>query len=178
MGSMERTRTTAKGLAALRIALGAGFLYAGLDKVFHFDGSTDAFSAGGFLKFATAGTLPGSAEKAIVNPTHDFWVGLAGNPGLVSVINVLVVAGEIGIGIALILGIATRFAGTMGALMMGLFWVASFDFAHGLVNEQFLYGVVAAFLAYAAAGEAYGIDALIEKARVVTQHPRLRLVLG
>jgi thiosulfate dehydrogenase [quinone] large subunit len=66
----------------------------------------------------------------------------------------------------------------MGALMMGLFWVASFDFAHGLVNEQFLYGIVAAFLAYAAAGEAYGLDALIEKMRVIAQHPRLRLVLG
>lgn len=29
----------AKGLAALRILLGAGFLYAGLDKVFDFAGS-------------------------------------------------------------------------------------------------------------------------------------------
>jgi thiosulfate dehydrogenase [quinone] large subunit len=175
---MERTQRIAKGLAILRVALGAGFLYAGLDKVFHFDGTTAAFSAGGFLKFATVGTLPGSAEKAIVNPTHDFWVGLAGNPGLVNVINVLVVFGEVAIGAALILGIATRFAGVMGAVMMGLFWVASFDFAHGLVNEQFLYGILAAFLAYAAAGEAYGIDGLIEKMRVVAQHPRLRLVLG
>jgi thiosulfate dehydrogenase [quinone] large subunit len=175
---MERTTRSAKGLAVLRVALGAGFLYAGLDKVVHFDGSTAAFDAGGFLKFATVGTLPGSAEKAIVNPTHDFWVSLATNPTLVGIINTLVVTGEIAIGIALILGIATRFAGTMGALMMGLFWVANFDFAHGLVNEQFLYGIVAAFLAYAAAGEAYGFDALIEKAKIVTEHPRLRAVLG
>lgn len=175
---MEGTTRFAKGLAVLRVALGAGFLYAGLDKVVHFDGSKAAFDAGGFLKLATAGTLPGSAEKAIVNPTHDFWVSVASNPTIVSVVNTLVVTGEIAIGIALILGIATRFAGTMGALMMALFWVASFDFAHGLVNEQFLYGIVAAFLAYAAAGEAYGFDALIEKAKVVTEHPRLRLVLG
>lgn len=174
---MESTRTTAKGLAALRIALGAGFLYAGLDKVVHFGGG-EAFTAGGFLKFATVGTLPGSAEKAIVNPTHDFWVTLAGDPTVVGIINFLVVFGEVAIGAALILGLATRFAGVAGALMMGLFWIANFDFAHGLVNEQFLYGAVAAFVAYAAAGEAYGLDALLEKATIITRYPRLRAVLG
>ncbi len=35
---METTRNIGKGLAALRIALGAGFLFAGLEKVLHFDG--------------------------------------------------------------------------------------------------------------------------------------------
>ncbi len=174
---MAATRPYAKGLAALRIALGAGFLYAGLDKVVHFGGG-DPFSAAGFLKFATNGTLPGSAENAIVNPTHAFWASLAGDPTLIPVINTLVVFGEIAIGLALILGIATRFAGLMGALMMTLFWIASFDFAHGLVNEQFLYGILSAFVAYTAAGEAYGIDAFIDKASIVTEHPRLRYVLG
>lgn len=168
----------AKGLARPRIAVGAGFLYAGLDKLVHFDGTAKAFDAGGFLKLATLGTLPGSAAKAIVNPTHDLWASLAGNPGAVAAVNALVVSGEIAIGLALILGIATRFAGTMGALMMSLFWLASFDFAHGLVNEQVLYGAIAAFVAYAAAGEAYGLDAIVEKARIVTEHPRLRHVIG
>ena len=172
------TRPHAKGLAALRIALGAGFLYAGLDKLVHFDGSAKAFDATGFLKFATAGTLPGSAEGAVVNPTQPIWLGLAGNASLMPVINNLVVFGEIAIGLALILGIATRFAGIMGTLMMAFFWIASFDFAHGIVNEQFLYGILSAFVAYSGAGEAYGLDASIEKARIVTEHPRLRAVLG
>jgi thiosulfate dehydrogenase [quinone] large subunit len=175
---MESTRTYAKGLAALRIAVGAGFLYAGVDKVVHFAGDAKAFDAAGFLKFATGGTLPGSAEDAIVNPTHAFWVDLAGNPGLMSLVNTLVVFGEIAIGLALILGIATRFAGVMGTLMMALFWIATFDFAHGFINEQFLYGAVSLFVAYSGAGEAYGLDAFIDKARIVTQHPRLKLVLS
>jgi thiosulfate dehydrogenase [quinone] large subunit len=175
---MYTTRTIGKGLAVLRIALGAGFLYAGLDKAVHFDGATKAFNATGFLKGATAGTLPGSADGAIVNPTHDFWVALAGNPSVMSVVNFLVVFGEIAIGVALILGLATRFAGIAGTLMMALFWVASWDFAHGLVNEQFLYGIVAAFLAYAAAGEAWGLDAIIEKTSFVKRAPQLRYVLG
>jgi thiosulfate dehydrogenase [quinone] large subunit len=176
---MNGTNYPAKGLAILRIAIGAGFLYAGLDKVVHFGvEGAKPFSAAGFLKGATAGTLPGSAEGAIVNPTHDFWVSLAGNPNLMGVVNFLVVAGEIAIGLALILGIATRFAGLMGGLMMALFYIASFDFAHGFVNEQFLYGITALFVAYAAAGEAYGIDAIIDRTRVVRSQPKLRYVLG
>jgi thiosulfate dehydrogenase (quinone) large subunit len=172
------TRNIGKALAALRIALGAGFLFAGLEKVLHFDGATKAFDAAGFLKFATGGALPGSDPKAIVNPTHDFWVALAGNAGLMSVVNTLVVFGEVAIGIALILGIATRFAGVAATVMMGLFWVANFSFANGPFNEQLMYGIVAAFLAYAGAGEAYGLDAIIEKTEAVRRAPALRYVLG
>ena len=103
-----------KGLATMRILLGAGFLYAGLEKVFDFTASGKPFSAAGFLQFGTGGTLPGVDAKTIVNPTHDLWVSLAGNPGLISVINFMVVAGELAVGIALILGFATRFAGVAG----------------------------------------------------------------
>ena len=175
---MSGTRRIGIGLAALRVALGGGFLYEGLDKVIHFDGSTKAFDAAGFLKFATLGTVPGGAEGAVVNPTHGMWVSLAGNPALMSAVNALVVAGEVAIGAAFILGLATRIAGGAGALMMALFWIASWDFAHGLVNEQFLYGIVAAFLAYAAAGEVYGLDALVERTPLVRRQPELRYVLG
>jgi thiosulfate dehydrogenase [quinone] large subunit len=173
---MEATKLS-KGLAVLRVALGVGFLYAGLDKVIHFGGGK-AFDATGFLKFATGGTAPGAAEDAIVNPTNGFWVSLAGNADLTSIVNFLVVFGEVAIGVALILGVATRFAGIAGTLMMTLFWIASWDFAHGFVNEQFLYGIVAAFIAYAAAGEAYGLDALIDRTKPIVEHPRLRYVLG
>lgn len=175
---MQGNRPIAKGLAALRITLGAGFLFAGLEKILHFDGSTKAFDATGFLKFATAGTLPGSPDKAIVNPTHDFWVALAGNPGLMSVINTMVVSGEVLIGLALILGLATRFAGVMGAVMMAFLWIANFSFANGPFNEQFFYGVVALFVAYAAAGEVWSLRSLISRIRIVTAHPRLIAVLA
>ena len=176
---MNTTRDISKGLAVLRVAIGAGFLYAGLDKVVHFGvAAAKPFGAAGFLKGATLGTAPGAAEGAIVNPTHDFWVSLAGNGNLMGVVNFLVVFGEIAIGVALILGIATRFAGLMGGLMMGLFYVATWDFAHGFVTEQFLYGIVALFVAYAAAGEAYGIDAILDRTKVVRSQPKLRYVLG
>ncbi len=175
---MEGTRPAAKGIAALRIVLGSGFLFAGLDKMLHFDGTTKAFDASGFLKGATAGSLPGSAANAIVNPTHGLWVSLAGNAGLMSVVNTLVVSGEILIGLALILGLATRFAGVMGGLMMAFFWIANFSFANGPVNEQFLYGAVALFVAYAAAGEVWSLRSVFSRVRPVTGHQRLAAVLA
>ncbi|MEA2609130.1 MAG: thiosulfate dehydrogenase (quinone) large subunit [Chloroflexota bacterium] len=168
----------AKGLAALRILLGAGFLYAGLEKVLDFAGSGKPFSAAGFLTFGTGGSLPGSDPKAIVNPTHDLWVSLAGNPGLISVINTLVVVGELAVGIALILGIATRFAGIAGALLMGFITVAAWSFAFGPVNETLLYAAVALYLAYAHAGLAYGIDGILDKKPMITHRPALQFLLG
>ena len=171
------TTTKARAIAALRITLGAGFLWAGLEKVFQFAG-TGAFNAAGFLTHATGGAIPGSAATAIVNPTHDFWVSLGGNAGAVSAINVLVQAGEIGIGIALILGLATRFAAISGVVMMGLFYVANWSFATGPFNEQFMYGAVALVLGLVGAGEYYGLDALIEKTTWFGHTPSLRYVLG
>jgi len=95
------TTTKAISIAALRITLGLGFLWAGLEKVFQFAG-TGAFNAAGFLTHATGGAIPGSAATAIVNPTHAFWVSLGTNAGAVSAINVLVQGGEIAIGLALL----------------------------------------------------------------------------
>ena len=169
------TTTKARAIAALRITLGAGFLWAGLEKVFQFAG-TGAFNAAGFLTHATGGAIPGSAATAIVNPTHDFWVSLGGNAGAVSAINVLVQAGEIGI--ALILGLATRFAAISGVVMMGLFYVANWSFGTGPFNEQFMYGAVALVLGLIGAGEYYGLDALIEKTTWFSHTPSLRYVLG
>ena len=171
------TTTKAKAIAGLRIVLGAGFLFAGIDKVFQLAGA-GVFNAGGFLTHATGGSLPGSAATAIVNPTHDFWVSLGSNAGAVSAINVLVQAGEIGIGIAPILGFATRFASIAAVLMMALFYVANWSFATGPFNEQFMYGAIALVLGLVGAGEYYGLDALIAKTRWFEHAPAMRFVLG
>jgi thiosulfate dehydrogenase [quinone] large subunit len=164
-----------KGLATLRILLGAGFLWAGLEKFFQWGGS--AFDATGFLKGATIGSLPGHDPKLVVNPTHDFWVALAGNTDLMPLVNFLVVFGEIAIGVALILGLATRFAGAAAVLMMALFYIANWSFGTGPFNEQFFYGAIAAVLVYTGAGEHYGVDVLVEKMSFVQRHPNLKLVL-
>jgi thiosulfate dehydrogenase [quinone] large subunit len=168
-------KTVATALAGLRVFLGFGFLFAGLSK-FLMIGADKAFTSAGFLKFGTAGTWPGVAEAAegappvIVNPTHDLWVALAGNPTLLTATDTLVVFGQIAIGAALILGLATRFSGIIGALMMGFLTIAAWDFGHGIVNQTSLYAVVAVVLAAAHAGRAYGLDGILEKAAVLRDH--------
>jgi thiosulfate dehydrogenase [quinone] large subunit len=170
-----------RGLVILRVVLGFGFLYAGLDKLLDLNGN-GPFSAAGFLAHATAGAIPNMVghdpATMVHNPTHQFWVDLAANPGVVGIINFLVVFGEIAIGTALILGVATRLAGSLGAVMMFLFWIAAWDFQNGIVNEQFVYMLLAAVVAYASAGRVFGLDAIIEKTELVRRTPGLRLILG
>ncbi len=162
--------TYGKAAAIMRIALGFGFLYAGLEKVLQLSGG-GPFSAAGFLKFATLGALPGSNPKVVVNPTHDLWVSLAGNGTLMPIINFLVQFGEIAIGIALILGLATRFAGIMGALLTGLFFVASWSFATGVINEDFLYMALSAYLAVIGAGAVWGLDGYLARTQLLAKTP-------
>ena len=158
-------RAHQQGVALLRVVDGTIFLWAGLEKLLN--GGPTGWTAAGFLKFGTAGTLSWPfvsgepAKDAVFNPTHDFWVGLAGNTGLMSAINFLVMFGELAIGVALILGLATRFASLMGTLMMLLFFVAAWDFAFGIVNQHLTYAVVTGFLGYIGAGNYYGLDAIV-----------------
>lgn len=166
-----------RGLVALRILLGSVFLWAGLEKVLRV-GSGEPFSALGFLKFGTAGSWPGMAPDSVVNPTADFWVGLATNPTAMSLINFIVPFGQVCIGFALILGLATRFTSLMAFLMMAGFFVAAWDFEHGLINQHAVYGITALILGYARAGEIFGLDAVIEKISFVRRTPALRYVLG
>jgi thiosulfate dehydrogenase [quinone] large subunit len=151
------------GAALLRVTVGVVMLWAGLEKLI---GTPGGWSAAGFLKFGTAGTLGWPfvsgepAEGAVHNPTHDFWVGLAGNDTALQVVNFLVIFGEAAIGVALILGLFTRFAGIMGALMMAIFFVAAWDFAYGIVNQHLTYMVAFLTVAGVGAGRYYGLDAV------------------
>ena len=148
------------GIAILRIGVGVIFLWAGLEKVF----APEPWSAAGFLEFGTGGSLGWPfvtgevAEGTIFNPTQGFWAGLATNEGAMSVINVLVPFGQIGIGVGLILGLLTRFSAAMGTLMMLFFFLAAWDFQFGVVNQHLTYALVTAFLGLIGAGNYFGLD--------------------
>ena len=175
------TKARERGLIALRVILGFGFTYAGLEKWLNLAGEDSPWSAAGFLRFATAGTVPnmvGHADTMVHNPTRQLWVELAASPALIDIVNFLVVFGELAIGVALILGIATRLAGALGALMMFLFWIAAWDFQYGLVNQQFVYMVLSAFVAYASAGRVLGLDGLLATTGFVRDRRALRFVIS
>lgn len=164
-----------RGIFILRVVLGFGFLFAGVHK---FIGGT--FTAAGYLKFATFGTWIDNANatkpQAVINPLHGMWASLGTSP-YIHLVDTLVVFGEIAIGVALILGLATRFAGIMGFLMLGLFALASWDFQNGFVNEQVLYAVSALALALTGAG-AYALDNVVARLAVVDRVPALKYLVS
>jgi thiosulfate dehydrogenase [quinone] large subunit len=173
------TGSRAYGILALRIITGWYFLYAGLDKVFSFIGGSEPFSAAGFLTFGTAGTTSAVvAEGTVVNPTALFWADLASNAALLSAIDFLVPYGQVAIGLALILGFATRFAAVMGFLMMAFITIAAWDFGHGVVNSTSFLAAVTLILGVIRAGEVYGVDAVVNEQPIVKRTPALRYVLG
>jgi thiosulfate dehydrogenase [quinone] large subunit len=165
-----------RGIFMLRAGLGLGFAFAGFDKFFMWASGTP-FTSLNYLKFGTTGSWLGSSATSVVNPTHDFWASLATNTSLVSVIDTLVVFGEIAIGVALILGLATRFAAVMGTVLMALFFVSNWSFANGPFNEQFFYGLIALVIAYVGAG-AYALDSVVAKLPVVGKVPVVKYALG
>jgi thiosulfate dehydrogenase [quinone] large subunit len=160
-------RKHALAVAIGRIAVGVIFLWAGLEKII--GEGLGTWSAKGFLEFATSGTLGWPfvtgeiAEGTVFNPTHDFWVALAGNEAAMSLISYLVPLGQAAVGIALILGLLTRFGAAMGALMMLIFFVAAWDFEFGIVNQHLTYAVVTLGLGIVGAGNHYGLDGVLGK---------------
>jgi thiosulfate dehydrogenase [quinone] large subunit len=168
--------TKDRGIFVLRAAIGLGMLFAGADKFFMWAGGKP-FTSAGYLKFGTTGSWLGSDPKAVVNPTHDFWVSLAGNAGLVSLFDTLVVFGEVAIGAALILGLATRFSAVMGTILMALLYVSNWSFANGPFNEQFTYGLIMGVIAYVGAG-AYALDTVVAKLAIMQKIPVVKYALG
>lgn len=82
------------------------------------------------------------------------------------------------IGLALIVGVATRLASVGGMFFMSLFWVGNAGFGHGVVNGDLMGLLLFATLIVLAAGRYYGLDAYIERTRFVQNHPRLGYLLG
>lgn len=160
-------RKLALTLALGRIAIGVIFLWASLEKII--GEGLGTWSAKEFLLSATDGSLgwpfyTGTvAAGTVFNPTHDIWVALAGNETAMTVIGYLVPLGQLGIGVALILGLLTRFGAAMGTLMMLFFFVAAWDFQFGIVNQHLTYAVVTLALGIVGAGNYYGLDGVLGK---------------
>ena len=165
-----------RGIFIVRATVGLGLLFAGLDKFFMW-ASGHPFTSAGYLKFATGGSWLGSDPKAIINPTHGFWVSLAGNASLIHLVDTLVVFGEVAIGAALVLGLVTRFSAVMGVILMLTLYISNWSFANGPFNEQFMYTVPMVVVAYVGAG-AYALDTVVSKLAVIQRIPVVKYALG
>jgi thiosulfate dehydrogenase [quinone] large subunit len=168
--------TKDRGIFILRSVSGLALLFAGLDKFFMWASGTP-FTSAGYLKFGTTGSWIGSDPNSVVNPTHSFWVSIAGNASLVHLFDTLVVFGEVAIGAALLVGLATRFSAVMGVVLMLLLYVSNWSFANGPFNEQFMYGLIYGTVAYVGAG-AYALDTVVSRLSIVQRIPVVKYALG
>jgi thiosulfate dehydrogenase [quinone] large subunit len=149
-------------LAFLRVVTGWWFFHAGVTKLIE-DGLAYGYGPA-YLKGMT-GTALGPLPV---------WMG----ENLAWLIEPGVPLFETLIGLALIAGALTRLAAFGGAVFMILFWVGNADFAHGVVSSDFMGLLLFVTMMVLATGRYYGLDAIIERTRLVERHPRLRYLLG
>jgi thiosulfate dehydrogenase [quinone] large subunit len=152
----------------MRIAMGWILFQGGITKVLD-----PSWSAAGFL-------LHGIPEG---NPLAGMFASMAGNP----MIDFLNAWGLTLTGLGLMLGALVRWNAFWGAIMMLFYWAASltggisefFPIAHGwFVDDHMVYAVLLFGLGAFGAGRILGVDAYLEKSKVVKGNGWLKVLLG
>ena len=153
--------------AVLRLSLGWIFLWAFLDKTFglgHETASAQAWIRGGsptkgFLSFGAAG------------PFEGFYHSISGQAW----VDWLFMAGLLGIGVALVAGIAMRVAAAAGAVLLVLMWSVALPPANNVfMDDHLVYAMVLLLLAAAGAGSTLGLGRTWQSLRAVKRNGWLR----
>ncbi|GAA2304430.1 DoxX family membrane protein [Nonomuraea roseoviolacea subsp. roseoviolacea] len=149
--------------AIARISLGWVFLWAFLDKTFGWGFATPAAKAWIAGGSPTTGFLKGTGENAL----GGVFSALAGQVW----VDWLFMAGLLGVGLALTLGVGMRIAAVSGGLMLVLMWAAELPLTtNPFMDDHIVYTIVLAGLALSGAGATLGLGNL----PVVRRHPILR----
>jgi len=149
-------------IAFLRVVVGWWFFHAGVTKLIE---SGLNYTYGPAYLSEMGGTVLGPLAV---------WMGTA-IPWFIAAI---VPLAETLIGLALVAGVAVRLASAGGAVFMAFFWVGNAEFGHGVVNGDLMGLLLFVTLMVLGAGRYYGLDAILERAELVQQYPRLGYLLG
>lgn len=168
------TSTASRALAVLRIATGFVFLWAFLDKTFGLNYSTPRAKSWlnggsptkGFLSSVEVGPLQ-SLFHTIAGTWYADW---------------LFMLGMLGIGIAMIAGVAVRAAAVAGVVLLAGMWIAEFPFAqhtssgaptgstNPLTDYHLIYALVLVVLAATYAGTTWGLGRMWARLPFVGDH--------
>ncbi|MFJ6387816.1 hypothetical protein ACIQJT_09485 [Streptomyces sp. NPDC091972] len=173
-----RTGARAYAFASLRLLTGFVFLWAFLDKTFglgYATGSGKGWIDGGSpTKGFLGGVAAGPMESTFHSWAGDTWADW------------LFMLGLLGIGVALMAGVALRFAAVAGTVMMALMWVAEWPPARHLsdgspsmstnpfADYHLVYALVLIALAAASAGDTLGLGRLWARLPFVSRNRWLR----
>ncbi|WP_127361112.1 hypothetical protein [Actinacidiphila soli] len=168
------TATRAHVFAGVRLLTGFVFLWAFFDKTFgwgYATGSGKGWIDGGS---PTKGFLSGVAAGLMESTFHD-WAGAGWA-------NWLFMLGLLGVGLALVSGVALRLAAVAGTAMMALMWMAEWPLAkhlsdgslsmspNPLVDYHIIYAAVLVALAVASAGNTWGLGKAWAQLPIVRDH--------
>jgi thiosulfate dehydrogenase (quinone) large subunit len=154
-------------LAGIRLALGWTFLWAFVDKVFGLGFATEEKAAWingghpteGFLKFAATGPFKG-VYNGIAGAAWADW---------------LFMAGLLGIGVALTLGIGMRIAAAAGAVLLVLMWTAVLPPENNpFMDDHLINAAVLVVLALVGAGNTMGFGKAWAKLPIVRNNGWLK----
>ncbi|MCY7396545.1 MAG: DoxX family membrane protein [Nocardioides sp.] len=149
-----------------RITLGLVFFWAFVDKLFGLGFATPSersWLSGGS---PTAGFLGG-----VEGPFSGVYTAIAGQAWA----DWLFMLGLLGIGVALLVGVAMRFAAAAGALLLVLMWTALLPMVNNpVIDDHLVYAIVLVGLAAAGAGHTFGLGRRWERLAIVRRFPVLR----
>ena len=141
-------------LAALRLATGFIFLWAFLDKTFGLGFSTPVDRAWVNGGSPSQGFL---MSDAVTGPLQPFFAGIAS-----PLSDVLFMAGMLGVGLAVVLGVGLRISAAAGTVILVLMYLAEWPFAtntastNPLVDYHIIYALSLIVVAATAAGDTWG----------------------
>lgn len=172
----------AKALAVLRIGFGLTFLWAFFDKLLALGFSTGrsvdpATGAETVARFGDAAWINGASPTegflafGAAGPFQDFYNGIAGAVWA----DWLFMAGLLGIGAALTLGVGMRLASLSGAVLYVLMWTVALPPANNPVLDDHLLGAITlVVLMLTAAGTTWGLGRVWNRMPLVRRQAWLR----
>lgn len=152
--------------AVTRLAVGFVFLWAFVDKILGLGYATPSERAWINGGSPTAGFLGG-----VEGPLAGVFTPIAGQGWA----DWLFMLGLLGIGAALMAGVAMRIAAVSGAVMLVLMWLAVLPIANNpFLDDHLVYALVVIGLAASNAGRTLGLGRTWEKLALVQRYPVLR----
>lgn len=154
-------------VALLRMSMGFVFLWGFFDKLLGLGFATPADKSWlqgtsptyGFLKFGTDGPFQPLFEK------------LAGNP----IVDWLFMLGLLGIGLALLLGVARKLSTLLGSILLLLLWLATVPPTNNpIIDEHIIYILVLQLLMHLHSGDTFGLATWWEETTMVKSYPFLK----
>jgi len=163
---LGKSRVAPIAWAVTRISIGFVFLWAFIDKLFGLGFATPSDRAWVNGGSPTTGFLSG-----VEGPLAGFFNGIAGQGWA----DWMFMIGLLGIGVALMAGVAMRIAAVSGAVMLVMMYLAVLPLENNpVVDDHLVYAMVLIGLAAAHAGHTFGLGRMWESLDLVQRYPILK----